>query len=175
MKTTKEQAKIAQEAATAAHTAQLAFLEERGAAESKAQESTNKAFQAAAETLHKLTPEASPKVVGAQLLKACKLANDKANNVRERIPASRISRALKAVHIDGWTEESKGCSVRVHAPKKGKSPADLVADLMADFAKVVDAVNDPAELAQAKKAVDAMITAKIAALQTITIDDVMAG
>lgn len=175
MNAKKESAKIAQTAAANAHAAQLEYLTAKGEAESKAQASTNAAFQSAAEALHAIDPKASPKAIGAALLKACKQANERANNSRERIPASRISRALKAVHVEGWTEEGKGCAVRIHAPKGAKTAADLVADLAAQAAKIVDAVNDPKELQALQVAVDAMIAAKIAALETITIDDVMIG
>lgn len=164
----------ATQAAQAAQAAHLVYIDERGAAEGKAQEATNKAVQAAAEAMHAGSAKLTPKAVGAAILKAVKALNDKAER-SQQVPASRISRALKAVHIEGWTEEGKGCAVRVHRSKD--TAADIVADFVGKVAQTVEKVNSTDDLDKIEKAVLAAIRAKRQAITSapLGIDDVMIG
>ena len=153
-------------AAAEAIAAQRQYLDERGAAEGKAQERTNKAVQAAAVAFHAEKPTAKPVDAGRAILRAIKAANEKAATKAEQVPASRISRALKAVHIERWTEEGKGIAVRVHKPKGTVTAGEMLAKIAADLIRAVDEVNDREELAKVRKLIDAALIAKEQALAT---------
>jgi hypothetical protein len=147
----------AKEAAQAAQAAQAVYIAERGEAEQKAQAATNAAVFLAADGMHKGNGKLTPKAVGSAILRAVKELNAKAEK-REQVPASRISRALKAVHIEGWTEEGKGCSVRVHKAKE--TAADIVGDLISRAVLVIDGVNDANELDKIEKLIFGALRAK---------------
>jgi hypothetical protein len=146
--------------------AQRQYLDEKGAAEGKAQERTSKAVQMAAAAFHAEKPNAKPVEAGRAILRAIKSANEKSATKAEQVPASRISRALKAAHIEGWTEEGKGIAVRVHAPKVKDTSADLVKKIVDNVARYVDAVNDRSDLDKVEKLIHAAFSAKRAALAT---------
>ena len=147
----------AKEAAQAAQAAQAIYIAERGEAEQKAQAATNAAVYLAADGMHKGNSKLTPKQAGAAILRAVKELNAKVDK-REQVPASRISRALKAVHIEGWTEEGKGCSVRVHKAKD--TVADIVGDLISRAVLVIDGVNDADELDKIEKLIVGALRAK---------------
>jgi hypothetical protein len=147
----------AREAAQAAQAAQAVYVTERGEAEQKAQAATNAAVFLAADGMHKGNSKLTPTQVGSAILRAVKEVNAKVDK-REQIPASRISRALKAVHIEGWTEEGKGCAVRVHKVKD--TAADIVGDLISRAVIVIDSVNSAEELDKIEKLIFGALRAK---------------
>jgi hypothetical protein len=145
--------------------AQAEFLAERGAAESKAQDRTNKAVYSAAIAFHAERPNKGPVDAGKAILAEFKRANEKAPS-REQVPASRISRALKSIHIEGWTEEGKGLAIRTTKARAKDSASDLLAKFTGTLAQYVEQANTAADLDKIEQLFRAAIASKRQALTT---------